>query len=113
MVQLPRKAKGQRPHYFTDPAIDKLLSITMALAGEVSVLRDRLASVELMLERGEKVSPEAVDKFLPDAPERVIRDERREQFLEIILKSLHDDVESMRVRSSANYEDVVSEVAAK
>jgi hypothetical protein len=43
MVQLPRKAKGQRPAYFSDPAVDKLLSMTMALAGEVSVLRESVA----------------------------------------------------------------------
>jgi hypothetical protein len=31
------KAKGKRPHYFEDPAIDRTLSIVMALVGEVSV----------------------------------------------------------------------------
>jgi hypothetical protein len=36
------KAKGKRPHYFEDPAIDRVLSITMALAGEVSVMHRSL-----------------------------------------------------------------------
>ena len=36
------RAKGARPKYFDDPAIDRLLSIVMALAGEVAVVKDRL-----------------------------------------------------------------------
>ncbi len=32
--------------FFTDPAIDRLLGVTMALAAEVYVLRDRLHAIE-------------------------------------------------------------------
>jgi Flp pilus assembly CpaF family ATPase len=110
MVELPRKAKGQRPSYFSDPAVDKLLSMTMALAGEVSVLRDRMDTIEHLLERGEKVSREAIDGFIPDADLRARRDERRDQFIGIILKSLHEEVEEMSARSSARYDEAVAEV---
>ena len=110
MVQLPRKAKGQRPTYFSDPAVDKLLSMTMALAGEVSVLRDRLDTIEHMLERGEKVSRAAVDAFTPDADLRTFRDARRDQFLSIILKSLHEEVEEMSAKTHGSYDGAVLEV---
>ena len=33
------RAKGKRPAYFDDPGDDQLLSILLALVGEVSVLR--------------------------------------------------------------------------
>ena len=49
---MTRKAKGRRPTYFDDPENDKLLAIVMALAGEVSVLRDRLDTVERLAEIG-------------------------------------------------------------
>ena len=39
---LPRKAKGERPFFFDNPDVDKLLAMLMGLAGEVSVMRDRL-----------------------------------------------------------------------
>ena len=44
------KAKGKRPKYFDDPATDRTMSIVMALVGEVSVLRERLDTVERLLD---------------------------------------------------------------
>ena len=38
----PRTAKGKKPGYFADPATDKLLQMVITLAGELSVVRDRL-----------------------------------------------------------------------
>ena len=51
-AQLKRKAKGQRPTFFDNPDTDKLVSMLMGLAGEVSVMRDRMDTVERLL--GEK-----------------------------------------------------------
>jgi hypothetical protein len=51
-IELQKKARGQRPEYFADPAIDKVLSITMALAGETAVMRDRMDTIERLLEAG-------------------------------------------------------------
>ncbi len=48
-VDLPkalRTAKGKKPQYFSDPAIDKLLSIVISMAGELSVTRERLDTVQ-------------------------------------------------------------------
>ena len=45
-VTLQRKAKGKRPFYFSDPDVDRLLSMIMALTGELSVTRDRLDTLE-------------------------------------------------------------------
>lgn len=41
-ITLQRKAKGKRPYYFANPDVDRLLSMVMALTGELSVTRDRL-----------------------------------------------------------------------
>ena len=48
------RAKGARPKYFEDPATDRLLSIVMALAGEVAVVKERLDSVERLLDAWER-----------------------------------------------------------
>ena len=50
-AQLKRKAKGQRPTFFDDPDTDKLVSMLMGLAGEVSVMRDRMDTIERLLGR--------------------------------------------------------------
>ncbi|MBW4504596.1 MAG: hypothetical protein KME57_34885 [Scytonema hyalinum WJT4-NPBG1] len=47
---MSKTAKGKRPVYFEDPQTDKVLAIVMALIGEVSVLRERLDTIERLLE---------------------------------------------------------------
>jgi hypothetical protein len=44
------KPKGRRPDFFEDSAVDRLLSLTMAVVGEVAVLRERLDTVERLLD---------------------------------------------------------------
>ena len=47
MLRANAKAKGKRPSYFEDPATDRILSMLMALVGEVAVLRERLDALDL------------------------------------------------------------------
>lgn len=42
----PAAAKGKRPAFFDDPAIDALLTAVLELAQETSVLKDRLVAYE-------------------------------------------------------------------
>ncbi len=94
-ARLPQQAKGERPRYFADPAIDKVLSITLALAGEVAVLRERLDAVERLLEAGEPVTRAALDAYAPDAAARAEREAWREQFLDVILRAVHQEREAL------------------
>jgi hypothetical protein len=73
-IELQKKARGQRPEYFADPAIDKVLSITMALAGETAVMRDRMDTIERLLEAGQPISRPAIDSYVPDDMVRTERD---------------------------------------
>ena len=50
--RIARVAKGKRPRYFADPAVDKLHAIVMSLVGELSATRDRLDALERLLESG-------------------------------------------------------------
>jgi hypothetical protein len=46
---MKREAKGKRPHFYQDPALDQMMSMIMVLAGEVSVLADQLDSTHRVL----------------------------------------------------------------
>jgi hypothetical protein len=109
-VELQKKARGQRPDYFADPAIDKILSITMALAGETAVLRDRLDTIERLLESGRPVSLAAIDAYVPDDMVRTVRDAWRESFLENVLRIVHQEREELAKRAAETrpYEDAIS-----
>jgi hypothetical protein len=95
MLELQKKAKGERPRYFEDPAIDKVLSITMALAGEVAVLRDRIDTIERLSESGRPISRAAIDAYQPDEQTRTDRDAWRETFLSVVLRTVHQELEDL------------------
>jgi hypothetical protein len=65
-VRLPRIAKGRRPAFYEDPAIDQLFAIVTALTGEISVLFDRLDSIERLLTTARVLPVHAVESYVPD-----------------------------------------------
>jgi len=111
-VTLQIKAKGDRPAYFADTAVDKNLSITLARAGEVAVLRDRLDSIERLLEAGQPVSRAALDAYMPDTQVRAERDKWREQYLANVLRIVHQEREELAKLAAETppYEEAVKAV---
>jgi hypothetical protein len=107
-IELQKKAKGQRPEYFKDPAIEKTLSITMALAGEVAVMRDRLDTIERLLESGETFSRSAVDAYIPSPAVREERDAWRDEYLGNVLRIVLQEREELQKAAAGRpYEDAV------
>lgn len=112
-VRLARVAKGRKPQYFSDPAVDKLLAITMTLAAELSVTRDRLDTVERLLAKRRVLSPRDVDAFEPDPAAEAEREARRQAYLERVLRAVQSDLEELTRRDMpASSEDVVAAVAS-
>jgi hypothetical protein len=114
-IELQKKSRGQRPEYFADPAIDKVLSITMALAGETAVMRDRLDTIERLLEAGQPVTRAAIDGYVPDETVRTDRDAWREIFLDNVLRIVHQEREELakRAAETSPYEEAINLVEKK
>lgn len=91
--RLRRTAKGKRPLYFADPATDRLLGILMSLIGEVSVLRDRLDSVERLIEAGGLLKREDIDNFLPDAEAEAQREDTRRRYIARVMRVIQNEKE--------------------
>ncbi len=91
VVKLPKKAKGSRPCFFEDPNSDKLLAMVMGLAGEVSVLADRVDTLEHLLQQHGVLADGQVDSFRPDPEARAVRDARREMLLANVLRIIRQD----------------------
>ncbi len=60
------RPKGKRPQYFEDPAVERMMSILMAVVGEVSVMKDRLDTVERLLEAKGTISRADIEAYHPD-----------------------------------------------
>jgi hypothetical protein len=91
-VKLPRTAKGARPYFFDDPAVDKLLSMLMGLAGEVSVMRDRMDTVERLAEEKGVFGQADIEAYQPTPAVLTERAERREEFLNEITRIIQVDL---------------------
>ncbi|ERT08126.1 hypothetical protein M595_1873 [Lyngbya aestuarii BL J] len=88
-------AKGQRPVYLNDPQQDKLLGIIMALAGEVSVLRERLDTVERVLETKGILSTSEIETYQPDEKTSKNREQWRTEYLSRILRILEEEIDTI------------------
>ncbi|HSN73325.1 MAG TPA: hypothetical protein VLT59_17545 [Steroidobacteraceae bacterium] len=91
-VRLARVAKGKKPQYFSDPAIDKLLWITMSLIGELSVTRDRLDTVERLLASRKVLRDGDVDAYQPTPAVEAARERRRQAYLSRVLRAVEAEL---------------------
>jgi hypothetical protein len=80
-VSLPRRAKGHRPQFYEDPAIDQLFAIVTALTGEVSVLFDRLDTMERLLTESRVLPSRALEAYVPDEAASAQRAQHRDELL--------------------------------
>lgn len=91
-----RRAKGKRPEYFDDPAVDRLYSTVMALAAEVSALRDRLDTVERLLDAKGTISREDIENYAPDKKAGEERGLATQAYVSRIMRGFQQEVEAMQ-----------------
>ncbi|MSO97243.1 MAG: hypothetical protein EXR11_03350 [Rhodospirillaceae bacterium] len=89
------KAKGKRPYFFDDPAVERVLSITMAVATEVAVLRERMDTIERLMESGQPVTKAAIDAFKPDDNAARERQEWHAAYVARILRIVQQELQAL------------------
>lgn len=87
VTRVGRTARGRRPRYFADPATDRLMSMVLTLAEELSVVRERLDTVERLLARTRTLPPGTVDQYTPDDTAAKARSDARRRFIERLLRA--------------------------
>lgn len=90
-----RRAKGKRPDYFDDPAVDRLLSIVMALVGEVSVQRQRADTLERLLETKNVLTREEIERFIPDRAAAEERGVATKAYIARVMRGVQQAMEAM------------------
>jgi len=79
---LPRVSKGRRSQFHDQVAIDQLFAVVTALTAEISVLFDRIDTLEKMLARAGALPADAVESFVPDETVNETRRGKREELLQ-------------------------------
>lgn len=89
-----RVARGpKRPDYLGDRDLDRIMMMFTALIGEVSVLRDRLDTHEMLAAQGQVATAEAINRFDPPADAVARRSEQREAMLRRIFRVALEELE--------------------
>ncbi len=90
-----KTAKGKRPVYLENPQTDKLLGMVMALTGEVSVLRDRLDTIERLLEVKGILSASEIEGYQPDTKVINEREKRRAEYIARVLRVVEEELQTL------------------
>ena len=89
------RAKGKRPQYFDDPALDRMLSILMAVVAEVSVLRERLDTVERLLDAKGTISRADIEAYEPDRDAAYERGLATKDYVARVMRGVQQDMEAL------------------
>jgi hypothetical protein len=106
-----RKARGKRPYFLESRQTEQVLSVVMAVAQELAVLRERQDTLERLLEQHGLPGTTAIEGFVPDDAALEARGRWTEAYLARILRILHQDAESLQVPAEHSAEDVARELA--
>ena len=96
-----KKAKGKRPYYFDNHDVDRVLSITMALAGELAVSRERIDTLERVLESKGLLAPGDIDSFTPDSEQAEQRALWQQEFIARILRVVQQEREAIQEQAAS------------
>lgn len=90
------KPKGKRPYFFDDPAVERVLNITMAVSMELAVARERIDSLERILEEKGLITREEIENYVPKT--KTIADERQQwhsEYISRILRIIQQEMEAL------------------
>ena len=108
-----KTARGHRPSYFDDPMTDRLLTMTLALAEELWVVRERLDTVEALAEQKSGITEAEIEAFSPSPERAAKREALRQEFLDRLFYNLKETVEdTVRGDTKEAYASVVDASAA-
>lgn len=109
--RIARIAKGKKPQYFSDPAIDKLLWMTVTMMEELSVTRDRLDAIERLLARKRVLKIEDIERFVPSERDERERQTRRSAYVDRVLRTLQAELdETIRSDAQASEAEILAAV---
>ncbi len=89
------KSKGGRPYFFDDPTVEKVLNIAMAVATELAVVRERLDTLERVLEQKGISVRAAIENFEPNDTEAEERQSLHARYIARILRIVQQEIQAV------------------
>lgn len=105
------KPAGKRP-YFLDREVERVLAITMAIAQELAVTRQRCDTLERILKSKGLLADGEIDSFRPDAAAQAERGLANQEYIARILRIVQQENEAATVQNDIASEEVGDELSA-
>lgn len=86
VLSIPKKVKGKPSVFFKDPAIDQVMTFLIELLTEVSVLRDRVDTLEHVLQQRDVIAADAIESHQHDEANEKRRAAERKALLERVMR---------------------------
>lgn len=90
------RAKGKRPDFLGDSTSERMLSILLAVVGEVSVLKERLDTVERLLDTKGTIDRADIEAYEPDRDAAQERALMIKEYIARIMRGVQQNMEAMR-----------------
>ncbi|WEK01177.1 MAG: hypothetical protein P0Y59_05670 [Candidatus Sphingomonas phytovorans] len=85
-VSLPRSSKGKRPVFFDDPSIDQMMTFFFELMTEVAVARERIDTIERLLDRKDMISRADIEAYRADPAVEAERTVWRDAYFQRVMR---------------------------
>ncbi len=105
-----QRASGKRPQFFDDPAVERVLAITLALAAELSVARERIDTLERLLAQRGVLQPADIEAYVPDAAVQAERNDWGRAYIARVLRIVDQDVQALQGQPQPTMEQLMDEL---
>lgn len=109
MTESTKYVKGERPVFLESRTADHLIGMNLALVTELTVLRDRLDSLERLLESCGTVTKEAVENYQPSPAVIAEREARYAEFLDLVFQPILQERAEMERKAERKTYSAVAE----
>ncbi len=106
------KALGRRP-YFMEPDVERALQVALAAAGELAVARQRIDTLERLLEARGIVTRAEIEAYAPGPDEAAERGLWMQEYLVRVLRVFQQEREALEAQAEASSEEVADELARR
>lgn len=106
------KPAGKRP-YFLQPETERVLAITMAAVQELAVARERIDTLERLLEAKGVVRRDEIETFAPTPDQAAERGLWMQEYLTRVLRIVQQEAEAVEANAAGDLysEEVAIEVS--
>jgi len=113
LAEAGRKPAGKRP-YFLNPEVERVLAITMAVVQELAVARERIDTLERLLDAKGLVARREVEGFVPSAEQAAERGLWSQEYIARVLRIIQQEGEAIAAADKGDLysEEVAVELAA-